>query len=419
MKKIILTLIIALAFSTLSAQTEPAKKVAPEFNQWSVELTGGFNKAQRPWAPGYSTSLINPYVADLGVRYMFNNKFGLKADLGYNRFTDSDGSAPFTSKYLRGNIQGVANLGRIMNFETWTNTLGLLAHAGVGLGYVENSGINSGKDAIGNFMGGVTGQIKLSERVALTGDFTTILNANQSLTFDGRPYNGPRGFAGILFNGTVGLTVYIGKNAKHADWVTIVDKNLLALTERVNNLETMLIDSDKDGVADYLDIEKTTISGLMVNTKGKAIDLNNNNVPDAIETYLLANYGNKNDKSPVLSNNELIKSLINGGYIATYFDFNKSTPTNVSTEGIDFILTYLRNNPTASVDIIGHADELGTSAYNTKLSNARATGVKKILVDSKVDSSRLNVIAAGEDTSVDKDSEAARRLVRSVTFRIK
>jgi OOP family OmpA-OmpF porin len=68
---------------------------------------------------------------------------------------------------------------------------------------------------------------------------------------------------------------------------------------------------------------------------------------------------------------------------------------------------------------MGHADELGTSAYNTKLSNARATGVKKILVDSKVDSSRLNVIAAGEDTSVDKDSEAARRLVRSVSFRIK
>jgi OOP family OmpA-OmpF porin len=48
---------------------------------------------------------------------------------------------------------------------------------------------------------------------------------------------------------------------------------------------------------------------------------------------------------------------INGGYVATYFDFDKSTPTNVSTEGIDFILTYLRNNPSASVDIIGHADE--------------------------------------------------------------
>jgi OOP family OmpA-OmpF porin len=71
----------------------------------------------------------------------------------------------------------------------------------------------------------------------------------------------------------------------------------------------------------------------------------------------MENYTNSTDKSPMLSNNELIKSLINGGYVATYFDFDKS-PTNVSTEGIDFILTYLRNNPSASVDIIGHADEL-------------------------------------------------------------
>jgi OOP family OmpA-OmpF porin len=56
--------------------------------------------------------------------------------------------------------------------------------------------------------------------------------------------------------------------------------------------------------------------------------------------------------------------------------YNKSTPTNVSTEGIDFILTYLRNNPSASVDIIGHADELGRSEYNDKLSTARANSVK-------------------------------------------
>jgi OOP family OmpA-OmpF porin len=57
------------------------------------------------------------------------------------------------------------------------------------------------------------------------------------------------------------------------------------------------------------------------------------------EKYIMENYTNSTDKSPMLSNNELIKSLINGGYVATYFDFDKSTPTNVSTEGIDFILT--------------------------------------------------------------------------------
>jgi outer membrane protein OmpA-like peptidoglycan-associated protein len=418
MKKVILTLVFASAFATLSAQTEPVKTINPEFNKWSVEVAGGFNKPMRPMSAGTRTAVVSPYVADLGVRYMFNNKFGIKADFGYNSFTEGDDSKSFDSKYYRADLQAVANLGRIMNFETWTNTIGLLAHTGFGLSFLERENPTYVKDRMGNFMAGVTGQIKLSDRIALTGDFTTILNAKQNVAFDGGSPIGSRGFGGVLFNGTVGVTVYLGKNAKHADWVTLIDKDVLALTERVDNLETMLIDTDQDGVADYLDLEKNTVSGVMVDSKGRAIDLNKNNVPDELENYLMANYVNKKDQSTA-TNNELIKSLINGGYVATYFDFDKTNPTTVSTEGIDFILTYLRNNPTASVDIIGHADELGRTAYNDKLSNERAANVKKILMKANIDASRLNVIAAGEDNSVEKDSEGARKLVRKVTFRIK
>ncbi|NGY36620.1 OmpA family protein [Flavobacterium sp. XN-5] len=418
MKKGILTLVFAAAFSTISAQTEPVQTINPEFNKWSVELAGGLNKPMRPMTAGYRTAVTSAYVADLGVRYMFNNKFGLKADFGYNSFKEGENSIGFDSKYYRADLQAVANLGRIMNFETWTNTLGLLGHAGFGLGFgeAENS---TGTDKMGNFMAGVTGQIKLSNRIALTGDFTTILNAKQNRTFDGASNVRTPGFAGVLFNGTVGLTVYLGKNEKHADWVTLVDKDVIALTGRVDNLETMLIDTDQDGVADYLDLEKNTVSGVMVDTKGRAIDLNNNNVPDELESYLMANYVNKNDKSGSFNDNEVVKGLINGGYVATYFDFDKSTPSNVSTEGIDFIVTYLRANPSASVEITGHADELGNSAYNDKLSNARANNVKKILMKANIDANRLNIVAAGEDNSVQKDSEMARKLVRKVTYRIK
>ncbi|MNR36688.1 Outer membrane porin F precursor [compost metagenome] len=71
------------------------------------------------------------------------------------------------------------------------------------------------------------------------------------------------------------------------------------------------------------------------------------------------------------------------------------------------------------MDIIGHADELGKSAYNDKLSNARAVSVKNTLIKANINGSRLNIIADGEDTSVEKDSEGARKLVRKVTFRVK
>lgn len=420
MKKLILTLVCAAAFTTVSAQTETAKTAAnTDYNKWSIELAGGFNKPERPMTAGYFTSTPSPYVIDLGARYMFNNKFGLKADFGYNSFEGKDESKSFDTKYYRADIQAVANLGRIMNFETWTQSLGLLAHAGFGLAMLEREDPSYVKDRMGNFMAGVTGQIKLTDRIALTGDFTTILNAAQNAAFDGASTPNASGFSGILFNGTVGVAVYLGKNTKHADWVTLVDKDVLALTDRVDNIENKMLDSDNDGVADYLDQEANTASGALVNTKGVSVDANNNNVPDDVEKYIMENYTSKTDKSPMLSNNELIKSLINGGYVATYFDFDKSTPTNVSTEGIDFILTYLRNNPTASVDIIGHADEIGRSAYNDKLSNARAAKVKSILLKANVAASRLNVIAAGEDNSVNKDSELARKLVRKVTFRIK
>jgi outer membrane protein OmpA-like peptidoglycan-associated protein len=425
MKKLILTAVFASAFVTLSAQTEPVKKFSPEFNKWSIELAGGFNQAAKPMTAGYKTAVASPFVADLGVRYMFNNKFGLKADLGYNSFKDGGDSKSFDSKYYRANLQAVANLGRIMNFETWTNTVGLLAHTGFGLGFLENNDNGYIKDRTGNFIAGVTGQIKLSERIALTADFTTILSARTDYSLDGassidRAANSgaQRGFYGAIYNGTVGVTVYLGKNETHADWVIDTDNDLLTLTDRVDDLETMLIDTDQDGIADYLDLEKNTVSGVMVDSKGRAIDLNKNSIPDELESYLTANYINKSDK-PTLNDNEVIRGVINGGYIATYFDFDKTIPSDVSTTGIDFILTYLRNNPSASVDIIGHADELGGSSYNGTLSNERAANVKKILMKANIDASRLNIIAAGEDTSVEKESEAARRLVRKVTFRIK
>ena len=422
MKKIILTFVFASALTTMSAQTgtTQTKEVAVEnnYNKWSVELAGGLNKPMRPMTAGYRTAVTSAYVADLGVRYMFNNKFGLKADFGYNSFKEGENSIGFDSQYYRADLQAVANLGRIMSFETWTNTLGLLGHAGFGLGFGESDNF-SGTDRMGNFIAGVTGQIKLSNRIALTGDFTTILNAKQNRTFDGASTIGSPGFGGVLFNGTVGLTVYLGGNEKHADWVIDNYTEIENLRQRIADIETSMLDTDKDGVADYLDQEPNTIGGVMVDSKGKSIDLNNNNVPDELESYLLKTYGQNTDKSSIVNNSTLIKNLINEGYVSTYFDYNKSTPTNVSTEGIDFILTYLRNNPSASVDIIGHADELGRSEYNDKLSTARANSVKNTLMKANIDASRLNVVAAGEDSSVEKDSDAARKLVRRVTFRIK
>ncbi|MFB9107138.1 OmpA family protein [Flavobacterium gyeonganense] len=415
MKKIILLLVLLVTVVKTNAQTSSVESLADgNFNKWSIELAGGFNKPQKPMK--YYTSTISPYVVDLGVRYMLNNKFGLKADLGFNSFQEQKNSTPFDTKYYRFDIQGVANLGRIMNFETWTQTIGLLGHTGFGAAYFEdkNSTID---DKMINFIIGVTGQVKLSNKLVLTGDFSTLVNALQNHTYDAAALNPEKGFNGALFNGTIGLTLYLGKNEKHADWVTIVDNEVIVQRERIDQLEKMLNDSDKDGVADYLDLEPNTIAGLMVDSKGRAVDLNNNGIPDELERYLTKTYPSRSDAP--LSDKESITNLVNGGYVAAYFDFNKSTPNESSMDGINFVLNYLRNNPSASVDITGYADEIGDASYNEKLADERANNVKEILLKAKIAPERINVMRGGVDSSVDKESATARKLVRRVTFKIK
>ncbi len=377
MKKIVITLALALSIMSVSAQTET--KTADSFNKWSVELSGGFNKPQRPLTSNsYYTRIISPYTVDLGVRYMFNNKFGLKADFGYNDLTEQkNSSVSFDSKFYRADIQAIANLGRIMNFETWTKTIGLLGHAGIGVGQLKSDGFQ-GKDMTGNIMAGFTGQIRLTDRIALTGDVTTILNSFQDHTFDGVSPTNARGFSGLLFNGTVGLQVYLGKATKHADWAVIYDQtDLTPLENKIADLEALV-----------------------------------NKTPEKVIVEKPVNNTVVNDK-------DLIKEMINAQYYSVYFDFNKATPIENSTAAIDVVLNYLRKNPSASLDILGYADQVGSSNYNEKLSNTRANNIKTILEKAGISSSRLNVVPNGADTSIQKDSEEARRLARRVTFRVK
>jgi OOP family OmpA-OmpF porin len=223
---------------------------------------------------------------------------------------------------------------------------------------------------------------------------------------------------------SLGLTYSFGKDNIHGDWAIIEENKLKEIGElekRIGDLESMMNDSDKDGVPDYLDVENNSIAGVTVDNKGRMVDINNNGVPDELEKYMANKFVDKANVGTVIesANADMIKKMVNDGYVVIYFETGKSRPTPESTEGIGFMLTYLRNNVGASVEIVGHADEIGSSALNNKLANDRANKIKQIFLDSGIDASRLNIISEGEDTSVLKDSSDARRLVRRVTFKIK
>ncbi|MFN3755724.1 MAG: OmpA family protein [Flavobacterium sp.] len=427
MKKIITSLFI---FSVLSLMAQETTVGSDEYNRWSIELGAGQAKGIKPYAEGYFGSNPNKVLGDvmlnhygLGVRYMFSPKFGLMLDGGYSTLKEfgSTESLPFELRNIRVGFQGVINAARLFNIQDKLGRFGMLFHGGAQVAHMTpQMGPNEGRNEWnGGIMFGFTPELRLTKNIALTADFTMISNIRQHFNWDGSYSDSNNNLSGSMYTTTLGLSFSFGSEKIHGDFAILTDKTLQelqALEQRVAKIETDMVDSDMDGVPDYLDAEPNSIAGVAVDSRGRMIDLNGNGVPDELERYLERTYATKESISG--SDKEMIKDLINDGYVAAYFDFNKSQPTNASTEGIDFILTYLRNNPEANVEIYGNSDEIGRTAYNDELALKRANNVKDILAKAGIAESRMKVVGRGEDKSVDPTSESARRLVRKVTFKV-
>ena len=318
MKKSILVL-ASLAFIGVQAQETAG------YNKWSVDLNGGVNKPITPLTSGYTTSTPNLWGANLGVRYMFNNKFGIRLGGGYDSFSEKKDTPKFDSKIWNVNLQGYANLARVLGFEDWTSDLGVLVHAGGGYSQLRSDSF-TGKDQMLFLTGGVTPQIRLSNRIALLLDASLYLNARQNLTYDTNSRATRRGFQGAHFTTSIGLNIALGKEDKHADWAANSAKDNEDVAKRVAALE--------DNVSD--------LKGKVANKQDKMNDANGNGIPDEIENYLNNNYQAKGGSVANNNNNsdfsgDVVSDLIKKGYISAYFDFNSSTPQVSSTWTIDIV----------------------------------------------------------------------------------
>ncbi len=413
-KTLVIIGVLSIAFvSQIKAQEAEASVVRP-YNQWSIEAAGGFNKPVHAWTGNYSTETVSPYTLNVGARYMFNEFVGLKAMFSYDNIKSADNTPNFESKFYTYSLEGVANLGRIMKFESWTKTLNVLGHAGLGYSRLapENGMYNNEVDQMVNFRGGVTGEIKLSDKFAITGDVSVSANIRQNLTWDGLNVDNHKNIQGIMFNGTVGLVYYMGKAKEHADWYLANDnlqEQITGLDGRVTAIEGNLNDADGDGVADYLDKEPNTPAGAIVDTHGVSVDKNNNGMVDSSESYLDNTYVRK-DGSVANGNGDFLAKLLNDGYVSVFFDFDSyKVKLASSKDAINFIATYLKDNASQNIELLGYADEVGTTAYNNKLSEKRAEAVKTALVKTGVDAGRITIKGQGEVT--DNVDYLARRVI--------
>jgi len=119
-------------------------------------------------------------------------------------------------------------------------------------------------------------------------------------------------------------------------------------------------------------------------------------------------------------------STVNASFPNIEFDFNSSTITKESYTTLNSIASILKNNTNWSKVLIkGFTDNIGSKEYNLKLSDERATSVKKYLESKGITSSTMITDGLGESEPIapnenvnETDNPKGRQDNRRVEFEI-
>lgn len=100
-----------------------------------------------------------------------------------------------------------------------------------------------------------------------------------------------------------------------------------------------------------------------------------------------------------------------------YFAFDRHDLSAEAKATLDRKVAYLNDKKDARVQIEGHCDERGSSAYNLALGESRANSAKGYMTTAGINASRLTTISYGEERPADPGhSEAAWSKNRRAQF---
>lgn len=450
MKSFLSTLVCIIAITSFAQG--PTKKSKPSYNQWSIGLNVGGHDGMN-WTNSFTKAYQIGYFNG-HVRYMQNNRFGWKFDAAYDNFDFIDGAS--NTHKLRFSIEPTINLTDVLHFNDFSERFGLLAHFGFGYSAMWNvpfSSINPEQllqlnkgsvDEMGQLIVGITPQFKINERFSINGDLALTTHIRQDRTFDfasPTPLTGG-GFTGYLWNWSVGVTYYIGKNDRHADWTytpRLSQKDLdriTSLEKQLQVLDQKWQDDDHDGVPNAIDIEPNTESGTVVDWNGAklapqaAIDLNTQDT-DADGTVDAQDYcptvpgtfngcpeevhagGTQADRDA--------KLLAEMGINDVLFVSGSAYLNSVYHPILDQLVEFMKKNPDIRIELSGHADINGPDDINLRLSEARVKNCLDYLVAKGVDRKRLTVTHKGAKEvkyqGVTQEIHAANRRVSFAIIR--
>jgi OmpA-OmpF porin, OOP family len=111
--------------------------------------------------------------------------------------------------------------------------------------------------------------------------------------------------------------------------------------------------------------------------------------------------------------------------VTVYFDFDKSKLGTIATDKMDSIYTVMAENPTATIQISGYTDGLGSEVYNKKLSDKRARACADYLMKKGIARDRISFVSFGACCPVEmelingRDNPDGRSLNRRALINIK
>jgi OOP family OmpA-OmpF porin len=174
------------------------------------------------------------------------------------------------------------------------------------------------------------------------------------------------------------------------------------------------MDSDHDGVSDGLDECPGTPRGALVNAKGCPADADNDGVVDGVdkcpETPRELAVDDKGCPIPI---GEVGQQFLDSKSVAFNIEFEsgKADILPQSYQHLDRVGDVLSDWPEAEVEIAGHTDSQGATAFNKTLSERRADSVKKYLTDkySSIRPGNLSTKGYGESKPVADNATAEGR----------
>jgi len=130
----------------------------------------------------------------------------------------------------------------------------------------------------------------------------------------------------------------------------------------------------------------------------------------------------KSVNSPIINVNPPVIFAVAGASFDiknVFFDFDKSLLKERSWLEIRVLAKFMKDYPTAIVELTGHTDNYGTQEYNVALSRRRSLAVRKGLMSLGVDPDRLKLDWSGEeDPRSTNRSRVGRAVNRRVEFTI-